>query len=203
LGNQPKHGGYFSRSVLEEFETYRTRAKEAFNLAQMTQEKYYNQGRLNTEFHEGQLVLLNVHTLKLFRAETGRGRKFLPKYEGPFEIIQKISPVTYRLRLPVSYGIHPVINIAHLEAYNESPKEFGERTIKPMKRADFLELPEIEIERILAKKYIKRGKRQIAHYLVRWKNFDPDHDEWITLQGLRNAPELVKEWERNQERSGS
>ncbi|KZT25536.1 hypothetical protein NEOLEDRAFT_1064854 [Neolentinus lepideus HHB14362 ss-1] len=47
------------------------------------------------------------------------------KYNGPFEIIEKLSPVTYRLRLPASYKMHPVINIMHIEKYEKSPPEFG------------------------------------------------------------------------------
>jgi hypothetical protein len=47
------------------------------------------------------------------------------KYDGPFEIIKKISPISYQLKMAASYGIHPVLNIAHLEKYQTSP-EFGE-----------------------------------------------------------------------------
>ena len=47
------------------------------------------------------------------------------KYDGPFEIIQKLSAVSYRLQMPQSYGIHPVLNIAHLEKYQPLPTEFG------------------------------------------------------------------------------
>jgi hypothetical protein len=188
-------------NMVDQFNTYRNRAKQALALARRTQEKYYNKGRLKHEFSKGDLVLLNAQSLQLFRGKTGRGKKFLSKFEGPFEIIQKISPITYRLRLPVSYGIHPVLNISHLEPYTESPAEFGHRTIKQLSRPDFADLPEVEIEQILAKKHVKRGKRRIPYYLVRWKGFSPDHDEWISLHGLRNAPDLVKEWEHNQSRS--
>jgi len=47
------------------------------------------------------------------------------KYDGPFEVIQKLSPVSYQLQMLASYGIHPIINIAHLEKYKPSPAEFG------------------------------------------------------------------------------
>ena len=78
------------------------------------------------EFEEGEKVLINPHSLSLLRTKKGRGRKLLMKYDGPFKIIKKISPVSYRLRMPTSYGIHPVLNIAHLEKYQTSPSEFGE-----------------------------------------------------------------------------
>ena len=144
--------------MIEEFTTYRSRAQEALLIAQIHQRKSYDQGRSLMEFHKGEQVLINPHTLRLFRSEKGRGNKLLPRYDGPFEIMEKISPVAYRLRLPVSYGIHPVINIAHLEKYNESPSEFGDRPIKESNQENFDQLPETEIQEILDKKYLKRGR---------------------------------------------
>jgi hypothetical protein len=32
--------------------------------------------------------------------------------------------------MPASYGIHPIINIAHLEKYQPSPTKFGNRPTK-------------------------------------------------------------------------
>lgn len=71
------------------------------------------------------------------------------RYEGPFEVMEKISPVAYRIRLPVSYKIHPIINIEHLEKYHESPQIFGQRPKKQLQREDFDELPEMEVEKIV------------------------------------------------------
>ena len=45
------------------------------------------------------------------------------RYDGPFEIIKKISPVSYRLRMLAFYRIHPVLNIAHLERYRVPPPQ--------------------------------------------------------------------------------
>ena len=72
------------------------------------------------------------------------------KYDGPFKIIKKISPVSYRLRMPASYGIHPVLNIAHLEKYRVSPPEFGVRPQKSLNQEDFDNLLEYEVEKIVA-----------------------------------------------------
>ena len=64
------------------------------------------------------------------------------KYDGPFEIIQKLIDVSYRLRMPQSYGIHPILKIAHLEKYQPSPTEFGNQPTKSLNRANFDELQE-------------------------------------------------------------
>ena len=94
-------------------------------LGQHFQRRSYNKGWLSFEFQEGDLVLLNPHSLSLLRNETGHGRKLLMKYDGPFKIIQKLSAISYQLQMPKSYGIHPVLNIAHLEKYQPSPAKFG------------------------------------------------------------------------------
>ena len=135
--------------MLEAFHTTCHRPQEALMLGQHFQRRSYNKGQLSSEFQEGDLVLLNPHSLFLLRNETGRGRKLLMKYDGPFEIIQKLSAVFYRLRMLESYGIHPMLNIVHLEKYQPSPTKFGNRPTKSLNRADFDELPEYKVEMII------------------------------------------------------
>ena len=181
--------------MVEEFTAHRHRAQEALTLGQHYQTKSYNKGRLTSEFHVGDQVLINPHSLRLLKSEKGRGKKLLMKYDGPFEIIRKISPVAYQLRMPTSYGMHPVLNIAHLETYNASPEEFGKRPAKSLNRADFEELPEVDVDRIVSERKKKgRNGRQITEYLVRFEGFSEDHDEWKTAVQLKNAPEILQSW---------
>ena len=96
------------------------------------------------------MVLINPHSLSLLKSEKGRGRKLLMKYDGPFEIMKKISTVSYRLKMPASYGIHLVLNIAHLEGYQASPPKFSNWPQKSLNREDFDELPEYKVDKIVA-----------------------------------------------------
>lgn len=97
--------------------------------------------------------------------------------------------------MPDSYGINPVINIAHLERYQQSPEEFGSRSTKHLQRLDFAELPEFDIEGIVAERMRKgRGGRRLKEYRVRWTGYAPEFDEWLSKRQLRNAPEIVNEW---------
>ncbi len=160
-------------------------------------ERGYNRGRTVEKFHEGDLVLMDVHGLKLIREKEGVGRKLLPKYDGPFEIMEVISPVAYRLRLPATYRIHPVINRAFLEAYHPPPAEFSNnRPKKPFQREHFDAQPEFEIERIIDER-MSRGQRgmRIRKYRVRWVGYDETYDEWLTRAQLRNAPGTLRDWE--------
>ncbi len=185
---------------LEEFTANRKQASDALILAQAFQKKYYNEGRLNIEFQEGDLVLINPHSLELLKSVKGRGKKIFMRYDGPFEIIQKISPLAYRLRMPASYGMHPVINIGHLEKYNRDSQGANDRENRNLNRSDFTELPEFEVESILAERMIKRGRRRNQkQFRVRFKDYGPEFDEWLTKNQLKNAPEILTEWENIRE----
>lgn len=46
-----------------------------------------------------------------------RYRGLIPKYNGPFEVVQKVCEVTYRLKLPERLKIHPTFHISFLKSY--------------------------------------------------------------------------------------
>lgn len=182
---------------LEDFKANRERAMDSLLLGQIFQRKYYNAHRMLKEFEVGDKVLINQRKTGLLRNVKGRGEKLLILYEGPFEITQKISKVAYRLRMPASYGIHPVINIAHLEPYEESPPEFGTRQNKRAIRKDFEDLPEYEVEQIIDERLskVRNGKKQRL-FLTRFVGYGPESDEWLTKTQLKNAPEILSNWEK-------
>jgi hypothetical protein len=43
-----------------------------------------------------------------------------PKREGPFEIEEKLGPLTYRLKLPATWRIHNVFHAVLLMPYTET-----------------------------------------------------------------------------------
>jgi len=51
---------------------------------------------------------------------------------------------------------------------------------------------ESEVEKILNKRMI-RGKKK---FLVRWKGYTAEEDIWENKENLKNAKEMVKEFER-------
>jgi hypothetical protein len=140
------------------------------------------------------MVMINPHSLSLLRSRKGKGKKLLMKYDGPFEVLQKVSDVTYRLKIPASYRIHPVVNIAHLEPYYKDEKGI-DRPRKHMNRDDFDKKPEYEVEQIVDEKMIKKGQRRQRRYLTRFVGYSPEWDEWLSKQQLTNAPMALKEWE--------
>ena len=104
----------------------------------------------------------------------------------------------------LSYGIHPILNIAHLERYQPSPAKFGNRPTKSLNCADFDGLPEYEVEMIIAdrRKWSRTG-RYGMEYLTRFKGYNADSDEWLNSRQLRNAPEILEMWHKKRKLLGS
>ena len=68
-----------------------------------------------TPFEKGDKVWLEATNLKL----TNRPRKMSPKREGPFVITKVLGPLTYQLKLPNQWQIHPVFHAGLLTKYKE------------------------------------------------------------------------------------
>ena len=140
----------------------------------------------------GDLVLINLHSLHL-RSFTRRGRKLLPQFDGPFEVLAKVSATAYRLRLPALFQGHPVINIAHLEPYYQIKETSVIRPKINSQRQTIEDLVEFEVERIIDSKIVQaRNGRREQKYCVRWRGYDPKFDTWETQQNLKNAPEVLR-----------
>lgn len=59
-----------------------------------------------------------------------------------------------------------------------------------------------EIERLLNRRTVKKGRGRATEYLVRWKGYGPEWDRWYNIKDLDNAAELVQQYEQGLVRSG-
>jgi hypothetical protein len=123
-------------------------------------------------------------------------------YDRPFEVLEKFSTITYRLRMPALHGIHPMLNIAHLEKYNDSPIEFGDCPRKHLDRADFSEVPEYKVKKIIKFRWkAARNGRRTEELLTKFVGYGPQFNEWLTQKHLKNTPEVVWQWDESQGRN--
>jgi hypothetical protein len=180
--------------LFHSFNALRSDARDNLVYAQHRQARSYNKNRRNLTFAKSDLVLINPHSLRLLRKVDGLGRKLLARYEGPFEVLERVKTNTYRLRMPASYGIHPVIHAEHLTTYTANSTPIVDRPTKSLSRDDFDTLHEFEIEKIVSERKVKRGKRLTTQYKVRWKDYDESADTWEPERSLKNAPAVLRAW---------
>jgi len=176
-----------AQQFTEELAGVRLIAQDSLKLAQLRYENSYNQNHIPISFEPGDKVLVNIHSLQLPESK-GKGAKFTRRFDGPFEVIERVGPVAYRIRLPHSYDIHPVLSIAHLEPYKSTD---GNTRIRLERIREDVE--EYEVEEIIAQKRVKYRKGTRLLYQCRWKDFGITED-WIPEKYLRNAKEILNLW---------
>jgi len=85
--------------------------------AQDWQKSYADVRQRTLEFTEDNKVFLRVAPMKRV-TKFGKKRKLNPRYVGPFEILERVGPVAYRLALlPSLARIHDVFHVSILRKY--------------------------------------------------------------------------------------
>ncbi|GKD89301.1 putative reverse transcriptase domain-containing protein, partial [Tanacetum coccineum] len=89
--------------------------KEKLKAARDRQKSYADNRRKPLEFEVGDQVLLKVSPWKGVM-HFGKKGKLAPRYVGPFEILERIGPVAYRLRLPKELSeVHDTFHVSNLK----------------------------------------------------------------------------------------
>jgi len=110
-----------------------------------------------------------------------RNLKLSPRYYGPFQVIQRIREVAYKLDLPQESQIYLVFHVSLLK------KQLGTRTI-PLVTLPAL-TPEgtltAEPEKILTRRLMKKGNRAGAEVLIKWARATEEDATWEDLEVLQ------------------
>jgi hypothetical protein len=104
---------------------------------------------------------------------------------GPFKILEKMGPLTYKLQLPPSMRIHPVFHVSHLNPRKADTIPGRKQEQPPPVVVEGEE--EYEVESILDSRKWGRG----FQYFVKWKGYGPEHNEWVPKANVENAQKLV------------
>jgi hypothetical protein len=126
--------------------------------AQQRQKAFADKKRVEKTFKVGDKMLLSTKYLNLKYSR--KSRKLLPKWIGPFEVVQVVGPVAYELKMNPGWRVHPVFYVSLLELYKEDGQV--EPPPPPIEMKGTLEY---EVESILEHRF--RGiKNPKAYYKV-------------------------------------
>lgn len=162
--------------------------QQKMKAAQDRQKSYSDQGRRDMEFWVGDKVLLKVSPMKGVMRFGKRG-KLSPRFIGPYEIIEKIGKLAYRLLLPTELEkVHDVFHVSQLKRYNPDKSH----VLQPEKITmdENLTYEEKPIK-ILDSKIRSTRKRDIKMVKVLWQNEQYEEATWETKEEMKKKyPEL-------------
>ncbi|TYJ97414.1 pol protein [Cucumis melo var. makuwa] len=159
--------------------------------AQSRQKSYADGRRKDLEFEVGDMVFLKVAPMKGVLRFKKKG-KLSPRFVGPFEILERIGLVAYRLALPPSLStVHDVFHVSMLRKYVADPTHVVD--FEPLQISENLSYEEQPVE-ILAREVKKLRSREISLVKVLWRNHGVEEATWEREEDMRaQHPELFED----------
>nr|GEZ63242.1 retrotransposable element Tf2 [Tanacetum cinerariifolium] len=114
-------------------------------------------------------VYLKLQTYRQVTVRQGLYHKISSKFYGPFQVIERIGIVAYKLQLPMTVKIHPFFLVTQLKKCRS--KEVTMDTF-PTYNDDGLIV--VEPVKILDRRMQKRGNGATVYVLVQWANRSTD-----------------------------
>ena len=176
--------------LLSDMARIREAVKINIKQAQTTAAEFYNKDSIDPpEYEVGDQVWVNAKNWQPKRPSKKLDHKFM----GPFRVVEKLSPLVYKLDLPPTLSVHPTLPVALLEPYREGHP--GQAQAKPPKiLVDNHE--ECVPERILESRETDRG----FEFLVKWEGQGDDENTWETFDNLKHLKILSHFHKHNPEK---
>ncbi|XP_074290920.1 uncharacterized protein LOC141617652 [Silene latifolia] len=132
-----------------------------------------DRGRIDRQFVVGDLVYMKLQPYREMFVVYRSCAKLFPRYFRPFQVIQRIGEVAYKLQLPETSKIYPVFHVSQLKKHEGPPPESVN-----IPELDNLQQLMAEPMAILGRKLAKEGNEATVHLLIQWSNSGPEDATW-------------------------
>ena len=156
--------------------------RDRIRTAQSRQKSYADLKRRQVEFDVGDHVFLKVSPTKGV-VRFGKKGKLAPRYVGPFEILEKVGDLAYRLALPPTMsGVHNVFHVSLLRKYvPDASHVIDYSSIKVNADATFV----VEPVRILDRSTKRLRRKEVDLVKVCWSQQDEGNASWELESDMR------------------
>ncbi|RVW68203.1 Transposon Ty3-G Gag-Pol polyprotein [Vitis vinifera] len=165
--------------------------KERLKAAQSRHKSYADHRRRDLEFEVGDHVFLKVSPMKSVM-RFGRKEKLSPRFVGPFEILERVGTLAYKVALPPSLSkIHNVFHVSTLRKYIYNPSHVVE--LEPIQISEDLTYEEIPVQIV---DVMDKVLRHVVVKLVKvqWSNHSIREATWELEEEMREKhPQLFQD----------
>ena len=142
--------------------------------------------RKDVQFSPGDEVLLDTAHTPLPSRD-----RLSPRWMGPFRVLAKTAPNTYRLAVPPAWRAFDEFNVERLRRYVRRPFHLGGDSAEPPPEVGADGALEHVVAEILRFR-LRAGRPQL---LVRWEGKDASGDTWEPLENLTNCEQAIRDFE--------
>jgi len=143
--------------------------------------------RSERSFTVGDSVFLKLQPYVQSSVAPRAHHKLLFKYYGPYTVLERVGEVAYRLDLPVTSRILPVIHVSQLKKAIGSNVQVQQRLPSPM---DILQVP----SRLLQRRLRQQGPVTVSQVLVQWSGQPESLATWEDHDDLKRRFPRVPAW---------
>ena len=147
------------------------------------------------EFHVNEWALLRLHKDYNISFTTILRKKLSQQYANSFKTLKRVTNLTYKIDISSHWRIWFVVSITQLKSCPASDTDSYNRIMRSSEsiimKNDTETIKFYEIQKII----VKRSTTRDVEYLVRWLEYESEHDVWRNLSELQNAMNLVKDFD--------
>jgi hypothetical protein len=132
-------------------------------------------------FMVGDWVFLKIQPYRQGSVMYRKNFKLNPRYYGPYQVIEWIGAVAYKLKLPEGRAVHPVFHVSLLRT------KVGEVAIVSQALPIVDEEGRVKVYpvTILERKLMKKDNRAMVAGLIQWSNSFPEDATWEELTEIQ------------------
>ena len=195
-GHPPRHFGLTASTVSSQPEVEALVSERATMLASVRHHLHRAQQRMKVQadkrrsersFAVGDFVYLKLQPYVQSSLAPRAHQKLSFRYFGPYEIIDKIGSVAYKLQLPASSTVHPVFHVSLLK-----PAPSTKYTVSPdlPDVDDHLQVPEAVLQRLLH----QRQDGTVPQLLIKWSGMDASLATWEDAEAVQQQFPQAPAW---------
>ena len=165
--------------------------RDNLKIARDRQKSYADNRRRDLQFEIGDQVFLKISPWKGVLRFGKRG-KLSPRYLGPYEIVSKVGPVAYRLKLPSELSrIHDTFHVSMLRKCIPDPSHVLRE--QPVQLKENMTYEETPVQIVDRKEQVLRSK-VIPLVKVLWRNHEREAATWEPEAQMRcQYPQLFSD----------